>query len=757
MHARTLHALLALSLGACGGPARTASTAARDRGAAASAAVLAQAAARPWIRITPQGTSMCLRLPDGSFHHVVYAVGGSTDGFVFRTGAQVPVTRDLVCSDYGVLALGDRGVVSAFDEQGLRPQGAFPTARAMFQGPGWTCFLDGEGALFCDGSARPGIPEGLGPIAELLGDRCARYRDGRVACSAGGATPPHVVLWRDTRQASVSGGVSCAVLASGQVSCLGDNRFAQRGFAGPAAAEPTLVPGLDGVDEVHTSGAHVCARRGGEVWCWGQAGDGQAGEAALEASTQWPRCKVDREATARAEREHAEAVATCRGPRPDGDDPFCRGMSGSYVEKVYRGNPGFDCDPAGATRFAPPTRVDGLDDAIALAARGSMTCALRADRTLRCWGNGARAPKELAITPGPLPVERAYAVPPRGPSVEVNEGGVIVRVAAGALAFHPWLDGPLRAGRPLTGALDAILAPGVCTLAAGGAVRCEAAFDAPARTGNAPPGFDRFAGGAPGCFGSPEGALQCAPAGGGWGPRFTAAGDVVEAHPGCARYADGVVRCLVTPPGTQAQTLTTVLTDAVSLSVPLWPLTMCAVKARGEVWCIGGEFDPKRDPGPTPVAIVGAPPGTAVAASPHHACLLAADGTVWCWGRATEGQAGELAHARAEVTPACPVDLDATVEARHRTLEARPECFEDEALPDCRPIEYAWVEGCEPPGPHGTTRRQLRPVQVPGVTGVVAIGAGSGRTCALTRTGLLQCWGSGSARVQTVGTIVRGP
>ena len=97
------------------------------------------------------------------------------------------------------------------------------------------------------------------------------------------------------------------------------------------------------------------------------------------------------------------------------------------------------------------------------------------------------------------------------------------------------------------------------------------------------------------------------------------------------------------------------------------------------------------------------------------------------------------------------------MEARARVLEARPECLEDETLVDCRPIEYAWVDGCEPPGPYGTTRRQLRPVQVPGVTGAIALGAGYGRTCALTRTGSLQCWGSGSARVQTVGTIAGAP
>src|SRR5262245_53882751 len=111
--------LLALSLvAACGGAAhpRAPSPAA---GNAASAAALAAATAAPWIRLTPQGTSLCLREPDGSFHVVVYGVGGRTDGFVFHPSVAVPVTRDVDCSDYGVMALGAKGVLSNFDERGL--------------------------------------------------------------------------------------------------------------------------------------------------------------------------------------------------------------------------------------------------------------------------------------------------------------------------------------------------------------------------------------------------------------------------------------------------------------------------------------------------------------------------------------------------------------------------------------------------------------------------------------------------------------
>lgn len=757
MLARSRCALLVVALAsvggfmACGGPARRPAVPWAE-GGAASAKALASAKATPWIRMTPQGTSMCVRLDDGSFHRVVYGVGGG--GFDFRPSVPVPVTRDIDCSDYGVTTLGDKGVLGSFDEHGVRPSGAYPTARALHVGPGWICFVSAEGTVSCaDGRSPPFDMNALGPVAEIIGDGCARYRDGKVACRASGAPPD--VYWTDARQASIEGGVACAVLASGQVSCRGDNRFGQRGFAGAVdGAVATLVPGLDHVDEVHTSGTHVCARRGGEVWCWGQANGGQGGEAAGRVSVAWPRCEVDEAATERDKREVERGQAICRGPRPPGDDPFCRGMSGAYASTVYKGNPGWDCDPAGVTRFAPPTRVDDISDAIALATRGSMTCALRVGRVLTCWGNGAWERKELVIPPAELPVERVVApAPPRGPSVQVNEWGVLVHAASGGLTFHPWRDGPLGAGQPLTGVVDAVLAPGVCTLTAAGAVACEAAFDSPARTATAPAGFDRFAGRGHDCFASRDGVISCLQGNGPWGAKLSAAGDIVEAGGNCGRYADGAVRCFVGGPIAPPE-LVTVLGDVVSLSAPLWPLTMCAVKRDGSVWCVGGTFDLRVSPPPTPVAIAGAPPATAVAATYGHACLLAVDATVWCWGRATEGQAGEVAHARAVVTPSCAVDRAATAEARARMTAARPECRAKAAPDDCKPTEYVWKDGCEPPGPLGTTRLQPTPVAVPGVADAIAIGAGTGRSCALTRAGALTCWGDGSSALQTVATTV---
>ena len=86
-------------------------------------------------------------------------------------------------------------------------------------------------------------------------------------------------------------------------------------------------------------------------------------------------------------------------------------------------------------------------------------------------------------------------------------------------------------------------------------------------------------------FGSPGGTLHCPQGGNAWGATLTAAGDVVEAQSSCARYADGVVRCFVTPAGMTQSVLREVTTDVVSLSDALWPLAMPGDASCGRATC----------------------------------------------------------------------------------------------------------------------------------------------------------------------------
>jgi alpha-tubulin suppressor-like RCC1 family protein len=82
---------------------------------------------------------------------------------------------------------------------------------------------------------------------------------------------------------------------------------------------PTLVSSMT-ADELAAGQFHMCARTGGNVWCWGDNNYGAVG-------------------------------------------------NGSVGPDVLRA-----------------TQVEGIDDAIELAAGGAVSCALRANGQLLCWG-----------------------------------------------------------------------------------------------------------------------------------------------------------------------------------------------------------------------------------------------------------------------------------------------------------------------------------------------------------------------------------
>jgi alpha-tubulin suppressor-like RCC1 family protein len=119
----------------------------------------------------------------------------------------------------------------------------------------------------------------------------------------------------------------------------------------------------------------------------------------------------------------------------------------------------------------------------------------------------------------------------------------------------------------------------------------------------------------------------------------------------------------------------------------------CAVLADGTVDCWGNNFQGQLGNGTltkaaSPVAVPGLHSAVAVATGDDHACALLAGGTVWCWGDNAFGAVGTAAA-----------------------------------------------------GKCGGYSCSLTPVQVPGLTGVVAIAAGNWFSCALLANGSVECWG----------------
>ena len=201
-------------------------------------------------------------------------------------------------------------------------------------------------------------------IAAQLAETCARRADGTAACWDSTLTPAAVSGF--TRTLTVAPGTShkCALRADGLVQCVGRNQFGQigNGAGGPFSADVSdpaqgLVSGLTDVASIASGQDFTCALRvTGSVRCWGRNSFGQLG-----------------------------------------NDPTPGGFS--------------------ATRFeASPVSVQGLGDAIAIAAGREHACAVRVGGTVICWGFnvfgqvGTAGTNTVVTTPFEIPSTSTGAV-----------------------------------------------------------------------------------------------------------------------------------------------------------------------------------------------------------------------------------------------------------------------------------------------------------------------------------------------------------
>ncbi len=167
----------------------------------------------------------------------------------------------------------------------------------------------------------------------------------------------------------------------------------------------------------------------------------------------------------------------------------------------------------------------------------------------------------------------------------------------------------------------------------------------------------------------------------------------------------------------------------------------CAVTTQGGVKCWGSNWsgqlgDGTTDHQSTPVQVVGLTSGVqAISAGSGHTCALLTNGGVKCWGHNYSGELGD----GAMVQRLTPVDVEGLTSGVQAISAGRG--YTCALLTNggvkCwgRIAVVSW--GMEP------RHTRFTPVDVVGLTsGVTAIAAGASHTCALTVVGGVKCWGT---------------
>ena len=169
----------------------------------------------------------------------------------------------------------------------------------------------------------------------------------------------------------------------------------------------------------------------------------------------------------------------------------------------------------------------------------------------------------------------------------------------------------------------------------------------------------------------------------------------------------------------------------------------CALTTGGSLKCWGGNTDGQLGDGTitdrsTPVDVSGLTSGiAAVSAGAGHTCALTTGGGLKCWGDNSKGQLGD-GTATDRSTPVDVGGLGSGVAAI--SAGAGHTC----ALTTGGGLK-CWGDNSKGQLGDGTTTDRSTPVDVSGLTsGTATVSAGAGHTCALTTGDGLKCWGNNS-------------
>jgi alpha-tubulin suppressor-like RCC1 family protein len=189
--------------------------------------------------------------------------------------------------------------------------------------------------------------------------------------------------------------------------------------------------------------------------------------------------------------------------------------------------------------------------------------------------------------------------------------------------------------------------------------------------------------------------------------------------------------------GTPIPTKIASISNAVAVATS-W-FTSLALLSDGTVWGWGANWSGQLGNGTTdqtniPVQAIGLSNVVAIASGQSHSIALTAEGSVWTWGDNWAGQLGDGGTANSRSVPGIVDGLSGIV----AIAAGSDNCF---AL-DSNGSIWAWGANGDGELGDGTYDNQSRPVAVTGITNAVAVSSGYSHTLALLSDGTVWGWGA---------------
>lgn len=517
-----------------------------------------------------------------------------------------------------------------------------------------------------------------------------------LAWAIGGSTPASVGAWQSPKitippvpsqpeavetfnftAIAAGGDHTCALLSDGRVKCWGFNGFGQLGDGTTTSrSTPVNVLGLvSGVTAITVGESHTCALvSGGGVKCWGANGYGQLGDG----TTTQRNTPVD-----------VAGLASGVTAITAGESHTCALVSGGGV-KCWGTGPLGD---GTTTNSSIPVDVAGLSNGVtAIAAGGSHTCVLLSGGGVKCWG------------------ENQFGQLGDGTTTYSGTPADVISLASGVIA--------IAAGQLHT-----------CALLSSGGVKCWG-WNYLGQLGDSTTTDRNIAvdvsGIASGMMAITAGEwYTCALTSGGgvkcWGSNFS------------GQLGDGTIINRSTP-------VNVVRLASSAIAIAAGSGHTCALLSGGGVKCWGWNYYGQLGDGTLrqrsiPVDVTGLAGGvTTIAAGQLHTCVLLSGGGVKCWGYNGLGQLGD----GTTMDRGKPVDVV--------RLASGVMTIAGGGAHTCVLLSDGGVKcfGYNGDGQLGdsTIKNSSTPVDVVGLaSGVASIAAGGVHTCALLLGGGVKCWG----------------